>query len=59
MGISKSQYPGTLKDTLCTKCGMKLNHLNREEQDKHQEECSRQSCLDKWDFQKSVVESNE
>ncbi len=45
MGISKSQYPGTLKDTVCSKCGMNLNHLNRIEQDKHAEKCSKQETL--------------
>jgi len=45
MGISKSQYPGTLKNTVCRKCGINLNHLNRMEQDKHEEECSRQMTL--------------
>ncbi len=57
MAISKSQYPGTTKDTVCTKCGMNLNHLNRLEQDKHESECSKQDSLDKWDFNKSVIES--
>ncbi len=57
MGISKSQYPGTLKDTVCTKCGMNLNHLNRFEQDKHARECVKQVKLDDWDFDKSVVEN--
>ena len=45
MGVSESQYPGTLKDTICTKCGKKLNHLNRIEQDRHAEECIKQSTL--------------
>ncbi len=57
--MSKSQYPGTLKDTICTKCGMKLNHLNRYGQDKHERECSKQISLDRWDFNKSVVEGKE
>ena len=44
--MSKSQYPGTTKDTICTKCGMSLNHLNRLEQDLHEKECSKQASLD-------------
>lgn len=35
MGISKSQYSGTLKDSKCTFCGKKLNNMTRIEQDEH------------------------
>ena len=35
MGISKSQYSGTLKDSKCTFCGKDLNNMTREQQDKH------------------------
>ncbi len=35
MGISKSQYTGTLKDSRCTFCGKDLNNNTREQQDNH------------------------
>lgn len=35
MGESKSQYSGTLKDSICTFCGKHLNNMTREQQDKH------------------------
>jgi len=37
MGVSKSQYSGTLKDSRCEFCGKQLNNLTRIEQDKHAE----------------------
>lgn len=37
MGISKSQYHGTLKDSICSKCGKHLNNLTRIQQDQHVE----------------------
>jgi hypothetical protein len=45
MGISKSQYPGTLKTTVCTRCNTNLDHLNAAEQEKHAEKCSKQEKL--------------
>lgn len=40
-----SQYPGTTKNTVCTRCNTVLNHLSREEQDKHGENCKKQEKL--------------
>lgn len=36
--ISKSQYPGTCKDSVCKKCGKHLNNLTRVQQDGHAEQ---------------------
>ena len=43
---SRSQYPGTLKDTVCTRCGKNLNNMNRLQQDAHEDYCSKQTRLD-------------
>ncbi|UVF62255.1 hypothetical protein [Nitrososphaeria virus YSH_1032793] len=43
--ISKSQYSGTLKNTVCTNCLKSLNHLDRVKQDLHEIECKKQSKL--------------
>ncbi len=45
MTISKSQYSGTLKNTICTICNKCLNNLNREEQDLHEINCKKQTKL--------------
>jgi hypothetical protein len=45
MAISKSQYPGTLKNTLCNNCNKVLNHLSAEDQEKHGRECLKQMKL--------------
>ena len=45
MGISKSQYPGTLKNTVCTRCGKELNNKTRLQQDAHEELCKKQGKL--------------
>ncbi len=37
--ISKSQYSGTLKNSICNICNNSVSNLNREEQDKHAEKC--------------------
>ena len=42
---SKSQYNGTLKNSVCTNCGKSLNHLSRIEQDLHEESCKSQTKL--------------
>ena len=42
---SRSQYSGTLKDTLCTRCGKNLNNMNRLQQDDHEAECVQQKRL--------------
>ena len=44
-GTSKFSYAGTLKDSKCLRCGANLNNMNRVEQDKHAEECMKQSKL--------------
>ena len=45
MGISKSQYSGTLKDSKCTICGKELNGANRIKQDEHAKKCRGQMKL--------------
>ena len=42
---SKSQYPGTLKDSICRICNENLNHLNATQQEEHAEKCLSQSRL--------------
>ena len=42
---SKSQYSGTLKNTICTRCKKSLNHMNRIQQDEHEIECKKQTKL--------------
>lgn len=46
MGISKSQYNGTLKDSRCTRCGKNMNNKTRIEMDVHAEECIKQEKLE-------------
>lgn len=45
MKPNPSQYSGTLKNTICQRCGKDLNNKNRIEQDKHEEECKKQQKL--------------
>ena len=45
MGISKSQYPGTTKNTICTRCNVSLNNKTRLEQDEHEKNCKMQKKL--------------
>ncbi len=45
MGVSKSQYSGTLKNTVCTRCGKNLSSYTRLEQDEHGEKCKIQEKL--------------
>lgn len=40
-----SQYPGTLKDSICTRCKKPVNHMTREQQDQHEINCKAQSKL--------------
>jgi hypothetical protein len=42
---SNSQYSGTKKNTVCTRCDKVLNHLSPEEQENHSKECMKQSKL--------------
>ena len=42
---SKSQYPGTLKDSVCIICHENLNHLSATQQEEHAEKCLSQSRL--------------
>lgn len=44
-GFSKSQYAGTLKNSVCKHCGKSFNHKNRVEQDAHESQCRRQQKL--------------
>lgn len=41
----KSQYPGTLKNSVCKYCNKSLNNRNRIEQDKHEMECKKQTKI--------------
>ena len=43
--ISKSQYSGTKKDTICKRCNENLNNKSREEQDQHEIICKKQQKL--------------
>jgi len=45
MGISKSQYSGTKKNSICSKCNRPLNNLKAEDQEKHLIECKKQEKL--------------
>jgi hypothetical protein len=42
---SPSQYPGTLKTTVCSRCNTNLDHLKAEDQEKHAIECIKQGKL--------------
>ena len=42
---SRSQYAGTLKNTICQFCKKELNNLNREQQDAHAESHKGQKTL--------------
>ena len=44
-GVSKSQYAGTTKDSICTRCKKDVTNLSRQEQDLHEIECKRQEKL--------------
>lgn len=44
-GISKSQYAGTTKDSICTRCKKDVTGLSRQEQDLHEIECKKQTRL--------------
>jgi len=45
LGISRSQYKGTTKNTICIKCGIDLNNKTRLEQDEHEKNCKKQKTL--------------
>ena len=42
---SKSQYSGTLNNSVCNRCGKSLNNKSRIEQDLHEESCKSQTKL--------------
>ena len=42
---SRSQYSGTLKNTVCEFCKKTLNHLTREQQDAHASQHKDQTTL--------------
>ena len=42
---SRSQYSGTLKNTVCEFCKKTLNHLTREQQDEHASQHKDQTTL--------------
>lgn len=41
----KSQYSGTLKNSVCRICGKNLNHLSALKQEAHAEKCLHQERL--------------
>ena len=45
MKQNPSQYNGTLKDSMCTRCGKSLNNKTREQQDDHETQCLKQEKL--------------
>ena len=45
MKHSPSQYQGTLKNTICTRCHTPLNNTTREQQDEHEKKCLAQMKL--------------
>ena len=49
MGLSRTQGYSRMKHTICTKCGKDLDHLNRYQQDKHEELCKGQTTLDAYE----------
>ena len=40
-----SQYPGTLKKSICTRCNKDLNGMNYYQQTVHEQECNAQKKL--------------
>ena len=45
MKSNPSQYSGTLKKSVCTRCGKDCQGMTRVEQDKHEQECIKQKKL--------------
>lgn len=45
MKTNPSQYSGTTKNTVCTRCGMNLNNKTSIQQDQHGIECKKQEKL--------------
>jgi len=45
--ISRSQYSGTLKNSVCSRCEKNLNNLTRVQQDQHIEDHKLQDIEDK------------
>lgn len=45
MKSNPSQYPGTLKNSFCSRCGKDPNNKTRVEQDEHVVECLKQDKL--------------
>ena len=45
MKYPKSQYTGTLKNSVCTRCKKSLNNKSRIQQDQHEKQCLQQSKL--------------
>ena len=45
MKTNPSQYSGTTKTTICTRCNTNLDHLKAEDQEKHAVECGKQEKL--------------
>lgn len=47
MKSNPSQYPGTLKNSVCSRCGKNLNSKTRVQQDQHLEDHKQQDIEDK------------
>lgn len=45
MKPNPSQYSGTLKNSICTRCNANLNNMTRDQQDAHARECIKQEKL--------------
>lgn len=45
MKPNRSQYPGTTKNSMCTRCCKSLNHMTRQQQDEHEKQCKMQEKL--------------
>ena len=43
--LNSSQYSGTLKNSICTRCKKSLNNKTREQQDEHETQCLMQEKL--------------
>lgn len=45
MKSNPSQYSGTTKNSVCSRCGINVNNKSREQQDQHEIECKKQAKL--------------
>ena len=45
MKQNNSQYTGTLKNSVCLRCGKNLNNKSRTQQDQHEKQCIQQKKI--------------